>query len=362
VVEVFVTNEVVEVFVTNKVVLKKINKMNDIISEVFSHTTRGFRDALHFRSMARYFAKSKQLQGLFAKTVLLNGAIFLGSIVVLDYIIAPTFMGNFFWQTSDIEQNRLISVLFSILKNILWVVPLYILSFLFNAIWYSDIAKLTYTMQEKRRAKLKQLQEQSGIQQPIPVQQGSGLTFRRDLVDKITDLIYLNILLLFYSLIQAASRYIPIIGGLIDFLTFTWYSAFYSFQYLWAHKNMSLQKQIDYFERHWAYMLGFGAPAALASYFFPFFINAGVYAMLFPIFIVLAILASPPPVRTDMHPVPVFYAAKGLLGLLCLIIGKCSKTGKKKISFRENSHNNKQNIDSVEINKQTVKFSLPQQN
>lgn len=106
----------------------------------------------------------------------------------------------------------------------------------------------------------------------------------RALVDRITDLIYLNILLLFFTIQQTVATFIPVVGTMLEFLTFTWYSAFYSFQYLWSYKSeMNLQKQLEYFERHWAYMLGFGAPSALASYFFPFFINAGIWAMIFPL-------------------------------------------------------------------------------
>jgi len=50
---------------------------------------------------------------------------------------------------------------------------------------------------------------------------------------------------------------------------------------------------LKYFERHWAYFLGFGLPAVTLSLLFPKFISLGLFALAFPVFIILAIIARP---------------------------------------------------------------------
>jgi etoposide-induced 2.4 mRNA len=47
-----------------------------------------------------------------------------------------------------------------------------------------------------------------------------------------------------------------------------------------------------FFEQHFTYFLGFGMPATVATYFFPYFINAGMFAFLFPLLIVAAVVAD----------------------------------------------------------------------
>jgi len=40
-------------------------------------------------------------------------------------------------------------------------------------------------------------------------------------------------------------------------------------------------------------MLGFGLPFTAASYFFPYLISYGVYAIIYPLFIIVAVIARP---------------------------------------------------------------------
>jgi len=145
---------------------------------------------------------------------------------------------------------------------------------------------------------------------------------RTVIVDKVSDGIYRSILLLVFLLQMNLLGSLPsFIGPIVSLCLTSWLYAFYAFDYVWTYKNYNTQQRLNYFERHWAYMLGFGAPNALTSYFFPFFINAGVWAMLFPIFIVLAMMANPPPVAPDTKPLPIFYFVKKCLNYVLLTIG-----------------------------------------
>ena len=64
-------------------------------------------------------------------------------------------------------------------------------------------------------------------------------------------------------------------------------------RYKWSLLGWSLEYRLKYFEKHWCYFLGFGAPAVALSVLFPRFLALGVYALAFPVFIILAIIANP---------------------------------------------------------------------
>jgi hypothetical protein len=73
------------------------------------------------------------------------------------------------------------------------------------------------------------------------------------------------------------------LSNIFRFILTCWLYAYYAFEYRMAHAGVTLNDRIKYFEDRWAYMLGFGLPNALTTYFFPFFINNGVWALLFPL-------------------------------------------------------------------------------
>lgn len=50
-------------------------------------------------------------------------------------------------------------------------------------------------------------------------------------------------------------------------------------------------------EHNVAYYSGFGLPFTLMTYFFPLLIGNGVWAMLFPLFMVTALVSKPPEVK-----------------------------------------------------------------
>eukprot|EP00913_Durusdinium_trenchii_P011376 g10687.t1 len=63
--------------------------------------------------------------------------------------------------------------------------------------------------------------------------------------------------------------------------------------YGWVHQRWSANARVDYFERHWLYFSGFGFPVSFVSYFCPRFIDAGVFALFFPLFVLTATRAEP---------------------------------------------------------------------
>ena len=106
----------------------------------------------------------------------------------------------------------------------------------------------------------------------------------------------------------------------------SWSFSLYAFDYKWALRGWNAAARFDRLERHWAFFLGFGAPCTLATVFLPsyfircallysrcclllvlsrasvyllavlcsflppsHFLSYGIYALLFPLFVLLAI-------------------------------------------------------------------------
>lgn len=259
------------------------------------HLYSGVKDATRFSTTVKLFVKSKRLQKLFCQCFILNGFIFVGSVVLLDYIATPLFMvatqssptattpsmmnNNSSITTSSTSSPSLrvniLSLIFSSLKNVFWIWPLYSLSLVLCTFWYNDVAEIAYKMKQRARSSSGGATSSSSS--------ANSLDFRKTLIDKISDNIYRSILLLFFLIQTGLSAHIPVVGPMVAFLMTTWLYAFYAFDYAWGYKNYNTQQRLLYFETHWAYMAGFGAPNAFASYFFPYYINVGIWAMIFPV-------------------------------------------------------------------------------
>jgi etoposide-induced 2.4 mRNA len=78
------------------------------------------------------------------------------------------------------------------------------------------------------------------------------------MVSIVSDEIYRSILFLSYLVITALVYFVPKVGAFVSFILMCWIYAYYSFEYGWIHKGWTVDQRIAYFERHWAYFLGFG--------------------------------------------------------------------------------------------------------
>lgn len=110
----------------------------------------------------------------------------------------------------------------------------------------------------------------------------------------MSDEVYRLLLVTAYMIQITLVSFIPFgIGYALVVLHLCWMYSLYSFEYKWSLLGWSLEYRLKYFERHWAYFLGFGLPAVLVSLVFPKFISLGFFALSFPFFIILAITAKP---------------------------------------------------------------------
>ena len=124
----------------------------------------------------------------------------------------------------------------------------------------------------------------------------------------IRDEIY-RLLLMVALLLQINCCYlIPVgistLGDIVAWVYLSWMYSFYCFEYKWLLSGWTLQQRISAFEGRWLYFFGFGTPCSLACYFFPGFASLGVFALIFPFFVMTAIASRKPPPPSSNWPFP----------------------------------------------------------
>ncbi|CAG8441636.1 16407_t:CDS:2 [Acaulospora morrowiae] len=250
----------------------------------------GLRDSFALPTSLIIIYGSNTIRNRTLKCFTLNGVLFLGSIFFFNRITLPII--HFILGTSLFTSIRgsnehspfivnFLDKTAALMYQLCWVYPIFLLSFALNAMWYQEIADHAYRQLYGR---------------PID----SKLTYTR-LLQNVANDIYRAILFMNYLTVATIAYAIPVFGPLISFMYFCWIYAYYSFEYKWVNQGWTLQQRIDYFEERWSYFAGFGrhlfCPIQNAE--FNHFLSAGVFALLFPLYIIMANNALPLPRRNE---------------------------------------------------------------
>jgi len=237
----------------------------------------GLCDALRIDCCITFFV-SPIIRRRTLQCLTLNGFIFLGSIFFLDGILNPL-LGSLLSAPAETQSAMLKDVsgmmefVLTWTFRFLWVYPMYCISFILSAVWYQDIADHTYVLH--RGAK------RLG---PITVQR-----IWKAVAEEID-----RMFLVTYFLLQITlSSFVPFVGAACATVQMAWLYSLYSFEYKWTLDEWSLDSKLAFCEFNWGYMAGFGLPAALITLAFPKFVSLGIFALIFPIFIMMATVASP---------------------------------------------------------------------
>ncbi|CAG8655087.1 878_t:CDS:2, partial [Acaulospora morrowiae] len=285
----------------------------------FSFFCCGLRDSFAWPSSLIIIYGSNTIRNRTLKCFTLNGVLFLGSIFFFNRITLPII--HFILGTSLFTSIRgsnehspfivnFLDKTAALMYQLCWVYPIFLLSFALNAMWYQEIADHAYRLLYGR---------------PID----SKLTYTR-LLQNVANDIYRAILFMNYLTVATIIYAIPVFGPLVSFMYFCWIYAYYSFEYVqifyaaitsknvlvayshliisrlhqidrykWVNKGWTLQQRIDYFEERWSYFAGFGFTFTVTTFFVDQFLSAGVFALLFPLYIIMANNALPLPRRNE---------------------------------------------------------------
>nr|XP_028963234.1 protein EI24 homolog isoform X1 [Malus domestica] len=255
----------------------------------------GFREACCLHRVLILCHRSRKLMIRTGQCFLLNGFIFLGSIIILNSVIIPTLHWILPDRCPEYSSQELCSFggilkFYSFLRQglvqlfyVTWFYPLYVFSIILSNIWYNDIAKYGFssmgrsaptTLDPVRQNEALVLQNIVGPERPA----GLG-----GVIIGIGEQVYSVLLLSCFFLEVYVTGFIPYVGMALNFLLLSWMYAYYCFEYKWNFSEVRLEKRLDFFESNWAFFAGFGSPCVLPILFFSPLVSYGFMAILFPL-------------------------------------------------------------------------------
>ena len=295
---------------------------------VFEATKSGFLDSVSFHKAIVVLVRCPKVRSKLLQCLLLNGIIFLGSIVVFHYILAPILariIGFILPIRSGIDDiQAVMNVWISWVYYSLWIAPLYIVTFILNTIWYRDIAIDSVEFFSKHVPATKPPSLSPSIAASLPFQIADIL------LRSLFNLVYLGYLTVLapYRILYAVS-----LAFLISFNAF-------EFKY----RQLTFSQKVDLIESHWVYFLSFSIWVAILVTAFPTMIENGLLGVLFPFLLINASSSGPPvPVTVPEDPLhrwtlgwlskfPIFFLVEKLTDMIVYLINVYNLSKQKRSS------------------------------
>ncbi|KAI9274355.1 etoposide-induced protein 2.4-domain-containing protein [Phascolomyces articulosus] len=213
----------------------------------------GLQQAFQWIRVISLIYSSPVIQKAIAKTICLNGIIYLGALVIIDTIYTDhTIFGYSYMHLTGY--------------------PMYMICLLVNSSLFSQIALEAFQVHANE------------YQRPTTIVTTASMIGNA--------LFYMNCAALVRVL-----YWVPLIGTFISFFVTCLLMAYYSFEYKWIHLGWSLDQRLRHVEQNWAFFFGFGLPAALLTFFLSTLHAGGVFALIYPGYIILATMATLKPVN-----------------------------------------------------------------
>ncbi|KAJ4488019.1 etoposide-induced protein 2.4-domain-containing protein [Lentinula aciculospora] len=227
----------------------------------------GIVDAFRWDHVISTIAGDSEVRTNVYKSLLLN-SLSLTSIYTFDLLLLPLVRDQQKWLHRNVGW----------FYQGLWLFPVIGLSFYLNSSWCNIIAERTFVLRHGNRS--------AAQQQPVTY---TGM------LKSIATSAY-RVVMVFTSLVVSfALRNIPFVGPVLGFSFLCWLDSYYLFEFVWIARGMSLSRRIRYLEERWAYYLAFGLPSAALCNLGSGLANAAIFALVFPLYIVMAMHACPVP-------------------------------------------------------------------
>jgi len=230
------------------------------------------RERLRDSSSSRQKKSEPNIMERTLQCMLLNGAAVAMSIVLFENGLLPILqagfdIGNAGSQYSENLSWSYIEPLISIIFSTFWILPVFLICKVVNAIWFQDIADLAFRSTQGR---------------PM-----ANFSISMGIADTV-----FTIAVEMIFLVQGkVFSYVPIkiLGVVISMVHQCLLHSLYCFEYKWYSQGIELHRRLDYVETEWPYYLGFGLPLAVLTSLPESVIMSGcVFSILFPLFIVSA--------------------------------------------------------------------------
>ncbi|KAI9254058.1 etoposide-induced protein 2.4-domain-containing protein [Sporodiniella umbellata] len=219
------------------------------VQKHWSYFLSGLEDASSWPKTFLLLYSSKSIQKALFATLMLNGVLFLGGQMVLE-----AYPGSLLG--------------FSYLH--LLGFPVYIWLLTVNGRYFGTIADKSYQIQRS--------QQQKAAANPVE-NVASGI---------FTTILYINC-----GVTGALLGNVPGIGMGLSFLMNCFISSYYCFEFKWIYLAWNIEQRLSFMEKHWSFFLGFGCPMTLMTFFLSFLRSCAIFNIIYPFFIIMAILAAP---------------------------------------------------------------------
>lgn len=255
----------------------------------------GMRDVLFGLSrVAVVIRDSPTVRRKLLETWVLNGLVLAFSVIAFDHIVIPLlrFSINAFMslllgneQQSESQVSFIVTLVWY-LFSALWVLPLFWLNKPISSLWFLEIADevLRHMKQEdtqnvtnKSKSKLQKSRKKAP-----------------ELSKWIADMLFSLVLECLFLVQATVVGLMPAIGIFLSYSHLTLLYSLYSFEYAWMDHKVSVNQRIAMIEGNWPYFMGFGLPLTVATSLpNSFIISACVFAVLFPLFLIIACDTEP---------------------------------------------------------------------
>lgn len=243
----------------------------------------GFKDAVSLHRCFVFFVHDNRIVKKVAQCFVLNGVIFLGSILLLQHVLKPGTHWLLHMSLHSWAPALLLNAADSLIVAVytwLWLFPAYTISLLVNCLWYQEIAEHAFNVIQKQAVgEGHQRQKLRHAPQPLNV--------------FIAQEVYRVLLFSVFLAQNVVVRHVPYAGRPVQFLLTSWVYAFYWFDYKWSLTNLPLENRVQFFQSHWAYFAGFGSLCIIPQLFFSFLLSEALMGMAFPLFVLMACESDP---------------------------------------------------------------------
>ncbi|THU90691.1 EI24-domain-containing protein [Dendrothele bispora CBS 962.96] len=228
----------------------------------------GIVDAFRWDLVISTISSDAEIRANILKSLLLN-VLSLTSIYTFDLLLLPLVQDQQRWLHRNVGW----------FYQALWLFPVIGLSFYLNSSWCTVIAKRAYALQYGNRA--------------LSQQQPATYT---GMLKSIATSAYRVVMVFTSVVVSFALENIPYVGPIVGFFFLCWVDAYYCFEFVWIARGMNLSRRIRHLEERWAYYLTFGLPTAALCTWGNTLANAALFALVFPLFIIMAMHARPLPI------------------------------------------------------------------
>ncbi|KAF8738541.1 hypothetical protein AX14_011190 [Amanita brunnescens Koide BX004] len=245
--------------------------MSSLLYLQLQYAWHGLSDSFKWNIVVSAVVDDAELRGNVIKSFVVN-LLSLTFIYALDLFLLPLVQHHPNWFHRNIGW----------FYQALWLFPVMSVSLYLNSLWCSTIAQRTYLLKHGPSA---------------PTLTRDSTRNYLGILNALTNSTY-RIVMIFTCLVSSfVLRFIPYIGPLASFVFLCWVDSYYCFEFVWIAKGMSPVKRIRHIEERWAYYFAFGLPVTMLCTWGTGLANAACFALIFPVYIILAMHADPVPLK-----------------------------------------------------------------